>query len=524
MRKSSDGKMRGRKSVLKGRGTISLYDTTLRDGAQTQGVTFSLEDKLAIGKRLSEYGIAYIEAGWPSSNPRDKKLFSEIKNRGFRSKIAAFGMTSSAPKKDKKIEDLIETEADVLTIFGKSWDLHVNDVLKVSLEENLEMISETVDYLKSHQFTVFYDAEHFFDGYKSKPEYALKTLEAASNADTIILCDTNGGTMPWEVDGAIREVSEKIRNPLGIHAHNDSGLALMNTLTAVRNGAIQVQGTMNGLGERCGNLDWCEFLPVATVKLGVDLKVDLSKLSQISTYVERMTGFSLPQNKPFVGENAFSHKGGVHIDAMVKNSYAYEHIDPSVVGNKRTFILSEQVGRAGVVEATKRYGYDVDKKHPVVLEVMEKIKEKQNFTDAELFLLLAKKIGGRKEPFELLEYETEVRSAGNAKTATKIRVGDETLHEISEGVGPVHSLDMALRKALGKFYAIEEVHLSNFRVRIINQNMATAAKVEVFIEFKANGDSWSTSGVSDDIIKASKDALINGYRYYLLKINGTLKS
>ena len=451
------------------------------------------------------------------------KIFSEIKECGLASKIAAFGMTSPDPAGDKKIEDLIETDADVLTIFGKSWDLHVRDVLKISTEKNVEMIAETIDYLTSHGCRVFYDAEHFFDGYRSDPSYAIATLNAASGADTIVLCDTNGGTMPWEIESIVREVAKKITTPLGIHAHNDSGMAVINSITAVKNGVNHVQGTMNGLGERCGNLDWCEILPTLGVKLGTTIQMDLGELSRLSTYVERMTGITLPKNKPFVGEDAFSHKGGVHIDGVIKNADAYEHISPDIVGNKRMFVLSEQVGRAGIVKAAKRHGYDLDKTDPVVVEIVEEIKQKQSFTDAELFLLLTRELGGKEDPFELIEYETKVSSIGNAKTETKVRIDEEILHEIAEGVGPVHSLDMALRKALEKFYAMDRVHLSNFKVRIINQNRATAAKVEVFIEFRTDGTTWSTSAVSNDIIKAIKNALVNGYKYHLLKTAATPK-
>jgi 2-isopropylmalate synthase len=432
-------------------------------------------------------------------------------------------MTSASPANDKAIKALADSGAGVVTIFGKSWDLHVKDVLKVSLDENLRMISETVDYLKAKGFRVFYDAEHFFDGYKANPAYALSTLKAASKADVIVLCDTNGGTMPWETDAITKDVFAKIRKPFGIHAHNDSGFAVMNSLIALKNGATHAQGTMNGLGERCGNLDWCEFLPVVSIKMGMKLGIDLSRLLEFSTYVQRLTGISLPKNKPFVGESAFSHKGGVHIDAIIKNPKSYEHVDPEMVGNKRLFILSEQAGRSAIVESARRHGYALGKNDPVVLEIMESMKEKQKFSDAELFLLLAKKIDGKQSPFELVGYETEVRSTGNAKTEIKVRIGKETLHEIAEGVGPVHSLDMALRKALENFYDMRNVSLSNYRVRIINQEKATAAKVEVFIEFKANGDSWSASDVSDDVIKASENALVKGYKYYLLK-SGTLKS
>lgn len=496
---------------------LLLYDTTLRDGAQTEGVTFSLQDKLSIAKKLSEFGIHYIEGGWPSSNPRDEKFFSEIKGMGLKAKICAFGMTAKVPGKDRNIDGLLKTDADVITIFGKSWDLHAKDVLKVTLPENLKMVTDTVEYLKSHGFTVFFDAEHFFDGYKANPDYALGVMDAAKEAETLVLCDTNGGTMPWEVDAITGEVRKRFKNPLGIHVHNDSGMALTSTIVAVLKGVTQVQGTINGLGERCGNLDLCEFLPVSEVKMGLKTGVDLKNLSSISRYVERMTGFSTEKNKPFVGENAFFHKGGVHIDAVLKNPKAYEHMSPELVGNTRSFSLSEQVGRAGIVNAAKSHGFMLDKSHPAVMEAMEFVKEKQTFSEAGLYVFLSKKLKGAKEPFRLLGYETKVSNDRRATTAIKVAIGNETVSETAEGVGPVHSFDVALRKALGRRFSVENVKLSNFRVRILNQEKATAASVEVFIEFRSNGDSWSMTGVSEDIIKASEEALIKGYEYYLIK-------
>ena len=496
---------------------LGLYDTTLRDGAQTPGVTLSLEDKLALAKSLSEFGFDYVEGGWPGSNPRDQRFFQEVKRMGLKAKVAAFGMTSKDPANDNGLKGLIDTGADVLTIVGKSWDMHVRDVLKVSLKDNLRMISETIGFLKSHGFTVFFDAEHFFDGLKSNPGYALKTLEAGSDADSVILCDTNGGSLPSGIEAGVAQAAKVTKKPLGIHAHNDSGLALASSLAAVKAGITQVQGTMNGMGERCGNLDWCEFLPVAKVKMGASLAMDLKKLSKLSRYVERMTGFSVPKNKPFVGENAFSHKGGIHIDAVLKNPLAYEHMDPGMVGNSREFSLSEQVGRSGIVMSAKQHGYDLDKSHPAVSAAFKMVKERQHMTDAELYLLLAKKVDRMPDPFKLLDYGTHIGRSGNAITEIKLRVDSGILKETGSGVGPVHSFDLALRKVLGKRFNVEPVKLSNFRVRILNQEKATAASVEVFIEFRANGNSWSMTGVSDDIIRASEEALINGYKYYLLK-------
>jgi 2-isopropylmalate synthase len=501
---------------------LVLYDTTLRDGAQTPGVTFSLEDKLAIAEKLSDFGLDFIEGGWPSSNPRDMQFFKEVKSFGLKARIAAFGMTSKNPAKDNNIETLLKTEADVLTIFGKSWDLHVKEVLKISLEENLEMIAKTTEFLKSHGYRVFFDLEHFFDGYKSNPDYALKTLNTAlaSDADAVILCDTNGGFLPFEIEPIVKKVKEIVNKPLGFHGHNDSGMALSNSLTALRNGFTHVQGTVNGLGERCGNLDWCEFLPVAKLKMEVKLKMNLQQLSSLSKYIERMTGFSVAKNKPFVGENAFSHKGGIHIDAVIKNPLAYEHISPELVGNTRNFSMSEQVGRAGIVMSAKRHGYDLDKDHPAVAAAFELVKKRQRLTDAELFLFLAEEVDKKQNSFELIEYETHVTGSGKAKTEVKLKIEKEIFHEIAEGVGPVHAFDLALRKALEKKFYVEKVKLTNFRVRILNQEKATAASVEVYIEFKAEGESWSTTGISDDVIRASEEALIKGYKYYLLKNRG----
>jgi len=501
-------------------GKLILYDTTLRDGAQTNGLTMSLRDKLSISRKLSEFGMHYIEGGWPSSSPRDMQYFTDVKALGLRSRVAAFGMTSRSPEKDERISDLLKTGADAVTVFGKSWDLHVRDVLGVSNDENLSMVGATVDYLKSHGLEVIFDAEHFMDGYKENPAYAVDVLKAASGADVIVIADTNGGAMPWEVSAAMGEVRRAVKRTLGIHAHNDTGMAVMNTLAAVAGGATHVQGTMNGLGERCGNLDWCEFLPLASVKLGLDAGVDVRELKKVSRYVERMTGFSVPSNKPFVGESAFSHKGGVHIDAMIKNPRAYEHMSPDEVGNMTRFSLSEQVGRAGIVDAARRHGYALDKESPEAKALAGMVKEKQVVTDAEMFLMLAELVGGKREPFGSLAYETKVSSDGTAKSEIKMTVDGEVIHEISEGVGPVHAMDLAMRKALSKKFSVDALSLTNFRVRIVNQEKATAAAVEVFIEFRANGDSWSTSGVSDDIIKASEEALIKGYRYYLLKSGG----
>jgi 2-isopropylmalate synthase len=395
--------------------------------------------------------------------------------------------------------------------------MHATEVLKVTLERNLQMISETIDFLRQSGFKrVFYDAEHFFDGYRENPEYALQTLEAARKADCIILCDTNGGSMPPEVHSITKRVSGAVRNPLGIHSHNDSGLALANSLAAL-DFARHVQGTINGLGERCGNLDLCEFIPIVQLKMGMKAVERLEGLKELSRYVERLTGFSIPKNKPFVGENAFRHKAGVHVDGIMKNHRSYEHILPEAVGNERLFTISEQAGRSNVLVAARKFGYELDKNDSRVARILEEVKRRRIFSEAELFILLSREIDKKPEPFELLDYRTSVSKDGTAEASVELRVGKEVLHEISRGVGPVHSLDLTIRKALKRFFDIEKVRLTNYRVRILNEERATAATVEVLIEFRANGESWYTIASSDDVIKASGEALVNGYKYYLLK-------
>ena len=493
---------------------LVLYDTTLRDGAQTPGVTFSLEDKINITKKLSDFGFDYIEGGWPSSNPRDMEYFKKVAGMEINAKVASFGMTSKNPKEDKMLNDLLL--AEVVTIFGKSWDLHVRDVLKVTLEQNIGMIGETIDYLKSHGVEVIYDAEHFFDGFKSNQDYCIETLKAAKNADCIVLCDTNGGALPWEVYEITACVRKKISNMLGIHCHNDCGFAVINTLASISAGAVHIQGTMNGLGERCGNMDWCEFLPIITLKMKLWNK-NINSLYNLSLYIERMTGFSVAKNKPFVGENAFTHKAGVHVDAIIKNPLAYEHILPELLGRERRFILSEQIGRAGIVKVASMHGYKLSKDHPVVKEITNMVKSAKGFTDTDVYLLLSRFLDKKREPFKLLSYKIEVKSKGMARTSLSIKVGDEVVKEHAQGVGPVHSLDLALRKALSRFYNIEDVVLTNYRVRILNEEKATAASVEVYIEFRNNKEVWSTLGISDDIIKASEEALVKGYMFYLTK-------
>ena len=499
---------------------MQLYDTTLRDGAQTEGVTFGIADKVSIASKLSDYGFGFIEAGWPGANPHDDRLFPELMGLGLRAKVAAFGMTSRDPASGRGIGALLKSGADVITVFGKSWEMQAREVLRVSPGENLRMIAKTVEFLKSHGCTVFFDAEHFFDGYRDDPAYALGAVKAAAQADAIVLCDTNGGSMPWEVSAAAKAARNAFHGPLGIHCHDDCGMAVANSLAALGCGCTQVQGTVNGLGERCGNTDWCVFLPVASLKLGALAQVGTEGLTDLSRYVERLTGFPVHPGRPFVGESAFAHKGGVHMDAVLKAPQAYEHVPPGSVGNSRRFTLSDQSGRSGMAEAAKTAGFSIGRDHPAIAEACAAVKAGQCFSESWLFNFLSERVGGKTAPFRLLDYETVVRKKGSAKTEMKVGVGGEVFHEVAEGVGPVHSFDTALRKALGKRFDLSKVALSNFRVRIINQEKATAASVEVFIEFSSDGRKWSAASVSDDVIRASEEALISGYKYYLLKPGG----
>lgn len=515
---------------------IIIYDTTLRDGSQTDGVSFTVKDKIKITEKLDDLGVHYIEGGWPGSNPKDKEFFKLMKNKKLKNAaLAAFGSTRRAKIKaseDTNLKDLISSQAPTLTIFGKSWDLHVTDVIKTTLEENLAMIKESVAFLKSKKREVFYDAEHFFDGYKRNPQYALKTILAAQEggADCIVLCDTNGGTLPDEMRRIINEIRDQVSVPLGIHVHNDLDLAVANSLTAIEMGCVQVQGTFNGLGERCGNADLCTIIGILYTKMKRPSIPDanVKKLMETSYFLSEMSNIKLPDNHAFVGHSAFAHKGGVHIDAMIKNPLAYEHVDPELVGNRRRFVTSDLAGKMPIVLMAQKMDVQLDKKSPEAKKLLKNLqdKEKEGYqfdaADASFELFVSRGLKKHKPFFKLegFKVSSEKRIDGKvfAEASVRLSVNGREEFSASQGSGPVDALDKALRHALKKFYpSIESMHLSDYKVRVLNTQAATAAKVRVLIESQDGTDSWTTVGVHENIIEASWEALLDSIEYKLLK-------
>ncbi len=511
---------------------VEIYDTTLRDGAQREGITFSAKDKLNIALKLDEIGIHYIEGGWPGSNPKDIDFFKEIKKVDLKNaKIAAFGATrraNVASGEDANLREIVNSGAPVATIFGKTWDFHVTTALKTTLDENLRMISDSIRFLRSNGMQVFYDAEHFFDGYKANPEYAMKTLKAAESAgaEVIIPCDTNGGTLTYELEEIFRTVKREIKTPLGIHAHNDSELGVANSVAAVRLGAAQVQGTINGYGERCGNANLCSIIPNLQIKMGAKCipEEKLKKLTDLSHYVSEIANLSPDTHQPFVGTSAFSHKGGVHADAVRKDTRTYEHIDPEIVGNKRKILISELSGKSSVYHKVEQMmiSEKIDAKE--LLETV-KILEKNGYhfeaADASFELLTLKTLGRYKKPFELERFRVIVYQKKEevlAEATVKISVGHQHILTAGEGNGPVNALDMALRRALLQAYPIiERIKLVDYKVRVLDETEGTAAKVRVLIESAMGDKRWSTIGVSTNIIEASYHALTDSIEYALLK-------
>jgi 2-isopropylmalate synthase len=515
---------------------VILYDTTLRDGTQGEQITLSAEDKLRIARKLDDFGIQYIEGGWPGSNPKDARFFKMASKISFQnSRLTAFGSTRRAqtqPETDKNIIALLETEVETITIFGKSWDFHASKILGVSLEENLAIIEDTVRYLKDQGRQVIYDAEHFFDGYKHNPDYALETVKAAidGGAHMIVLCDTNGGAMPHEIGSTMEEVKPHIPLPLGIHAHNDCGLALANSLAAVEWGATMVQGTINGYGERCGNVDLISTIGNLQFKMGYQCLAPerVKQLTELSRYVSEVANVPPFNQRPFVGISAFAHKGGVHVSAIEKNPAAYEHMDPEQVGNRRRVLVSDLSGKSNIEYKTREMGIKLGGNGYDSKKIVEEIKdlEDQGFqfdaAEGSLELLIKKVTGQFQEPFALESFRVTIeknRSGPSTSQATiKISVGED--HEITaaEGDGPVNALDNALRKALYNFFPeIREMGLVDFKVRVIHGGGGTAAKVSVKIESRDSREIWSTIGVSENIIEASWQALVDSVQYKLLK-------
>ena len=515
---------------------ITLYDTTLRDGTQGEQVNLSAEDKLRIARKLDGFGISYIEGGWPGSNPKDARFFEMAQEVDFKnSRFTAFGSTrrpGTTPEKDENIRALLKTETETLTIFGKSWDLHATEILKASLEENLMMIEETVAYLKGKTREVIYDAEHFFDGYKANPSYAMKTIAAAEKggADVIVLCDTNGGSMSREIEEIVGEVVAHMGILIGIHAHNDCGLALANSLIAVQAGARMVQGTINGYGERCGNVDLISVIGNLQLKMGYICiaEENLKQLTELSRYVSEVANVPPLNQRPFVGKSAFTHKGGVHVSAIQKNPAAYEHMKPQRVGNRRRVLVSDLSGKSNIDYKAREMeiklggnGYDSEK---IVGEIKRLEDEGYEFDAAEgsLELLIKKVTGQFQEPFTLESFRVTTEKNGldpSACQATiKISVGKEEEITAAEGDGPVNALDNALRKALTKFFPqIVEMGLVDFKVRVIDGGGGTASKVRVQIETRDSREIWSTIGVSENVIEASWQALVDSFQYKLSK-------
>jgi len=516
-------------------GKIKLYDTTLRDGMQAESVSFSLPDKLIIAKRLDKLGLDYIEGGYAASNAKEMEFFLEIAEEKLEnSKIAAFGNTRRADVKvedDSSMQSILACKAPAATIVGKSWDMQVTGVLGCSLDENLLICSESVKYLKSKGLEVIFDAEHFFDGYRANPEYAMRVLEAAADAgvDCLSLCETNGGVLPHEVYEITKAVSEKFSSVcIGIHAHNDSECAVASSLEAVRAGARHVQGTINGLGERCGNANLCTIIPNLALKMGFDVLTEekIKTLTKVSRFIFEVANLNPVPNMPYVGESAFAHKAGLHVNAIRKNRQTYEHIDPEQVGNERRFLISELSGRSNVLAKLEHTALADDRK--LAAQVLKKVQELENqgyqFEAADAsFDLLIKKITNEYTPsFELLKYHVNVenRLGGDVITeaTVKLRVDGKTEHVVGEGDGPVNALDAALRKSLEIFYpVIQDMHLIDYKVRVVNARAATAAKVRVVIASRDKDEIWGTVGVSENIIEASWQALVDSVEHKLQK-------
>ncbi|MBW6463380.1 MAG: citramalate synthase [Firmicutes bacterium] len=514
---------------------VDIYDTTLRDGSQREGVSLSVTDKLKIAQKLDDFGISYIEGGWPGSNPKDIEFFRRARKIKFNNaRLCAFGSTRRPgiqAAEDSNIKALEEAGTETVTIFGKSWDFHVVDALKTTLDENLNMIGDSIAHLKKKGLEVFFDAEHFFDGYKANPDYALATLEAAAEggADVLILCDTNGGLMPWELIPILSAVKERIKTPLGIHTHDDAGMATANSLLAVKEGIIQIHGTINGYGERCGNANLCTIMPNLNLKMGIKSVTpeQLKGLTKLSRYIAELANIAPADQQPYVGYNAFAHKGGIHIDAVSKMPATYEHADPMQVGNKRRILVSELGGRSTITLKTNQNNFKLDKSRPETASVLQRIKEMEHYgyqfegAEGSFELLILKMMKAYQPLFQLEGFRMiiEKREDGHmySEATIKVRVGDVQVHTAAEGNGPVNALDNALRKALEGIYpALKKIKLTDFKVRVIDGVDGTGAQVRVFIETRDEEKTWGTVGVSPNVIEASWIALVDSIEYGLL--------
>lgn len=532
-----------------------IYDTTLRDGTQREGLSVSIEDKLRIARQLDALGVPFIEGGWPGANPKDVQFFWQLKEEPLKqAEVVAFCSTrrpNISAAEDPMLQAILAAGTRWVTIFGKSWDLHVTEGLKTTLEENLAMIQDTIEYLKSQGRRVMYDAEHWFDGYKHNPDYALKTLEAAiaSGAEWLVLCDTNGGTLPHQVSQIVRDVvtrvglrqeaSESKNSPtpqLGIHTHNDSDTAVANALAAVMEGARMVQGTINGYGERCGNANLCSLIPNLQLKLGYKCleEQNLPQLTDASRFISEVVNLAPDEHAAFVGRSAFAHKGGIHVSAVERNPLTYEHIQPEQVGNRRRIVISEQAGISNVLAKARTFGIELDKQNPATRQILQRLKDLESegyqfeAAEASFDLLMREALGKRQQLFEIKGFQVHCdlvqgrEDNSNALATVKLAVNGQDILEAAEGNGPVDALDAALRKALVNFYPqIAFFELTDYKVRILDGNSGTAAKTRVLVESRNGHQRWTTVGVSTNILEASYQAVVEGLEYGLVLQSST---
>ena len=512
---------------------IQIYDTTLRDGTQSEGFNLSANDKVRIAQRLDKLGVAFIEGGWPGSNPKDVEFFERASDMQWKnSLIAAFGSTcrvKGGPEDDANIKALLDSRTPVCTLFGKTWTLHVREVLQTTNEDNLRIIEQSVAYLKANGKRVIYDAEHFFDGYKADSSYALETLHAAvrGGAETVVLCDTNGGTFPWEIKQILGELKTGLDHPFGIHTHNDSECAVVNSLVGVREGAIQVQGTINGVGERCGNANLVSIMADLELKMGYSClpEGNIRYLYDLSHFVSEVANVTPDEHLPFVGKSAFAHKGGVHVAAMRRSAQSYQHVEPELVGNKMRVVVSDLSGRGNLLSKAEENGVEVEGEE--IVPVLKEIKELESrgfsfeAAEASVTMMLKRQEFGYKPPFELIDFFVNVEHRDKrgifAEATVKVRVQGEVLHTAAEGNGPVNALDIALRKALKDYYPqISNFHLSDYKVRILDSDHGTEAITRVLIDTRNSTSRWSTVGASTNIIEASWRALADSVEYGLM--------
>ena len=516
---------------------VLLYDTTLRDGCQAEDVSFTLEDKLRIAVKLDELGIDYIEGGYPGSNERDADFFKRVKKLKLKkAKVASFGTTMKVgikPSQDFNLRVLLEADTPVVTLVGKTWDLHVRDDLRISQKANLEIIGESIAYMKKRVDEVIFDAEHFFDGFRANPDYAIECIKAAQEggADWIVLCETNGGRLPGEIREALTQVNRAVKTPLGIHCHNDGELAVANTLAAVEMGVTQVQGTINGFGERCGNMNLISVIANLQLKMGKKCvtPAQLKKLREVSQLFYELANINPNKRQAYVGDSAFAHKGGLHVSGVLKNRETYEHIDPEVVGNRQRVLVSDLSGRSNVVYKGKEYGIDLKDKTDAVKEVLRRTKELEGqgyeyqAAEASFELLIQEALGKKKKNFNLIGFRVidEKRKEGEppiSEATIQVQVDGEMEHAAAMGNGPVNALDQALRRALNKFYpALKQVELLDYKVRVLSSGEGTGAVVRVLIESGDGKDRWGTVGVSHNVIEASWQALVDSIDYKLYK-------